>query len=195
MVFKNKKLTNNLYRIDLISTHKDKHRIKSKCLECMKEVKNRLLKHKGVLSWCFFGVAVYGLPAAYRYITGIEEIQIFPFNKSPSKFIPFNLLEKFVVNPVFPGGVGAALGGERIANRYGYGKYVSRVVGSLTATGIWTGIQYLGHFACDILKYNWPSGGNPFEPPEWYPFNLLIAVTLAPLVPYAVDYVKSKIKK
>jgi len=61
----------------------------------------------------------------------------------------------------------------------GLKKYFSRVTGSFVATSAWTAVQYVGHRVCETLKYEWPSGGNPFEPPTVYPFNLVMALSLA----------------
>ena len=155
-------------------------------------------KDKRVQKWLAAGVSVYGAPAIYRYITRNVNLPFVPFIESPSEYIPQNLPEKFLVNPVAPGGVGAVLGETLLEKTIekkasGWKKYASRLLGSLTTTSIWTGIQYTGYVICDKMNYQWPSGGNPFEPPNFYPFNLSIALTLAPLVPYVVDYVKSKL--
>jgi hypothetical protein len=148
------------------------------------------IKNKRVLKWLTFGVTVYGLPAFYRAIT--KNPIVLPTIESSTPYIPSNLLEKLIVNPIFPGSVGA-VAGETFANeKYGevkgLKKYLVRVAGSLSAASVWTLFQYVGYQICDILKFEWPSGGNPFETSIVYPFNLTIALTLAPLAPYLAEY-------
>lgn len=119
-----------------------------------------------------------------------------PVIEPPNPYIPSNLPEKLIVNFVAPGGVGAVIG-ETLVNKItedkisGLKKYISRVSGSLTTTSIWTILQYLGY----IQSYIWPHGENPFEGPIVYPFNLFIAITLAPLAPYIADFINSKIRR
>ena|GEM_PF-2994327 len=150
------------------------------------------IKDKKVLGWLFGGMFVYGLPALYRYVTKNIMIPYMPLIETPSEYIPSNLIEKLIVNFIAPGGTGAVVGETFIEkskgiNLSGTKKYLARVFGSVATTSVWAGIQYLGNTICDIVKYEWPSGGNPFEPPNIYPFNILIALTLAPLSPYLGD--------
>ncbi|MEM5836621.1 MAG: hypothetical protein QW451_00545 [Candidatus Aenigmatarchaeota archaeon] len=155
-------------------------------------------KDKRVQKWTVCGIVTYGLPAFYRAITRNPDLPYIPLIVSQNEYIPVNLPEKLIVNPIAPGGVGAVIG-ETFIKKFKaterIEKYVSRVIGSVATTTIWTSIQYCGHVLCDMLKIQWPSGGNPFEPPNVYPFNLLIALTLAPLIPYVVDYLKLKMKR
>jgi len=170
------------------------------------EAKNLTLKSISTIAqslkerkrWIATGITIYGLPAFYRAVTR-SDLPL-PLFETSNEYIPKNLIEKLLVNPIAPGGVGAVIGEtfiEKFTNRKNKGlrKYLSRVFGSIVTTGIWTGIQYLGYTVCDMLKYEWPSGGNPFESPNVYPFNILIAISLAPLVPYAADLLKLKTKR
>jgi hypothetical protein len=89
-----KKLIDSLYDIKL-KVNKEIPFIKS------------TIKNKRVLKWLTLGVTVYGLPAFYRAVT--KNPIVLPIIESPS-YIPNNLLEKLIVNPIFPGGVGAVAG-------------------------------------------------------------------------------------
>jgi hypothetical protein len=158
------------------------------------------MKDKRVLGWLFGGMFVYGSPAFYRYVTKNIIIPYMPLIQSPSEYIPSNLIEKLIVNFIAPGGTGAVVGETFIEkskgiNLSGTKKYLARVFGSVATTSVWAGIQYLGNTICDIVKYEWPSGGNPFEPPNFYPFNILLALTLAPLSPYLGDLLSPYIVK
>jgi len=158
------------------------------------------IKNIRVWVWLGFGCGVYGIPAGYRYITTNDLLPYLPIIESPSEYIPSNLIEKLIVNSITPGGVGAVVGETFIEkskgiNLSGTKKYLARVFGSVATTSVWAGIQYLGYTICDILKYEWPSGGNPFEPPNIYPFNVLLALTLAPLSPYLGDLLSPYIVK
>jgi hypothetical protein len=163
--------------------------IKLKIDKEIRFIKNTI-KDKRVLKWLMFGVTVYGIPAFYRAIT--KNPIVLPTIESPTPYIPNNLLEKLIVNPIFPGGVGAVAGETFASKKYGelkgLKKYLARVAGSLSAVSFWTLFQYVGYQICYILKFEWPSGGNPFETSIVYPFNLTIALTLAPLVPYLAEY-------
>ncbi|MEM5811589.1 MAG: hypothetical protein QXG91_02505 [Candidatus Aenigmatarchaeota archaeon] len=157
-----------------------------------REIYNGIKKEKRkIIEWLIGGATIYGTPAIYRYITRspilLPEIETLP------PYIPSNLLEKLIVNSVAPGGVGAIIG-EAAFNK-SIRKYIRRIMGSVSLTSIWTLIQYIGYYICDIIKYEWPSGGNPFESPNTYPFNLLMALTIAPLFPYLIDYFHSKFIK
>jgi len=174
---------------------KSLYEAKNLILKSIQAATQSLKERKG---WIAAGITIYGLPAFYRAVTR-SDLPL-PLLETSNDYIPKNLVEKLLVNPIAPGGVGAVIGEtfvEKLTNRENRGsrKYLSRVFGSLTATSIWTGIQYLGYTVCDILKYEWPSGGNPFESPNVYPFNILIAISLAPLVPYAADFLKLKTKR
>ncbi|MDI6798823.1 MAG: hypothetical protein QMD12_02390 [Candidatus Aenigmarchaeota archaeon] len=147
--------------------------------------------------WFVAGSIIYGLPALYRYITKNPNLPYFPIIEPPSKMIPSNLAEKLIVNSVFPGATSSVVIGETIAKRRklsGVKKHLSRFSGSFIGTGLWIGFQCLGHYTCEILKYEWPSGGNPFEGPSVYPFNILMGL-FATITPYVVDYVKSEIER
>lgn len=168
----------------------------SKTFSTLKET----LKEERVWKWIGIGIVAYGLPALYRYITKNPNLPYMPLVDTPYEYIPSNLPEKLIINSIAPGGVGAVIGETFVKNftkkeSKKLRKYLSRVSGSLTTTSVWAAIQYAGYYICDILKYEWPSGGNPFEPPIIYPFNLFIAASLAPFVPYIADFLKFKIKK
>jgi len=182
-------------KLDEKASIKDLYKVKN-IYDRLKET----VKDRRVLKWLGGGMFVYGLPAIYRYVTKNSLLPCLPVINTPSDYIPSNLPEKLIVNFVAPGGTGAVIGetlvekstGQTIS---GMKKYLSRVGGSLVTTGVWTGIQYLGYTLSNIFNYQWPSGGNPFESPITYPFNMLLALTLAPLAPYVVDYAKKLYKK
>ena len=160
-----------------------------------------VIKDEEVNKWIYVGITAYGLPALYRYLTRDPTLP-FPFIqiKTNNEYIPSNLIEKLVVNSIFPGGVGAVIGEKLISKLKNQKikdleKYVSIAMGSLATTSIWTLIQYVGHVLSDMRKYEWPSGGNPFEGPNVYPFNFLIALTVAPLTPYIAELFKKYLKK
>jgi len=174
---------------------KSLYKTKNLILKGIQATTQSLKERKG---WIATGITIYGLPALYRAVTR-SDLPL-PLFETSNEYIPKNLTEKLLINPIAPGGVGAAIGEtfvEKFTSRENKGlrKYLSRVFGSVVTTSIWTGIQYLGYTICDMLKYEWPSGGNPFESPNVYPFNMLIAVSFAPFVPYVADYLKLKIKR
>jgi len=153
----------------------------------------RIVKDKR-FQWFVAGGIVYGLPALYRYITKNPKLP-FPTIEPPNETIPYT--EKIIVNSVFPGATSSVVIGETIAKRMkfsGMKKHLSRLSGSFIGTGLWTGFQYLGYSICENLKYEWPSGGNPFEGPNVYLLNILLGL-FATITPYAVSYVKSNIKR
>jgi len=177
-------------KLDEKASIKDLYKVKN-IYDGLKET----VKDRKVLKWLGGGMFVYGLPAVYRYVTKNPLLPYLPLINTSSDYIPSNLPEKLIVNFVAPGGAGAVVGETFVEkftgkNLSGVKKYLSRVGGSLATTGIWTGIQYLGYTLSNIFNYQWPSGGNPFEPPTFYPFNMLLALTLAPLAPYVVEYAK-----
>lgn len=168
-------------------------RLLYKCYDLFSLVK-KSLKEKRVITWVGVGSSLYLMPAIYRYITQNPIIPYFPIIKTQTPYIPPNIFEKLIVNPIFPGGVGAVIGEtivEKTSNTfYKVKKYISRVFGSVTTTALWSLFQYIGYSISEIMRFEWTPGQNPFEPPNIYPFNMIIALTLAPLVPYAVEYVK-----
>ncbi len=152
------------------------------------------LKSKRFWKWELGSLGLYLIPASYRHFTGNITLPILnPSFNSPSPYIPNNPLGKFVVNAFFPGGAGG-VGGEELYKNYTSRKltrkekYLSRLFGALTQTGIFTSFQYVGH------GLNWIGswGGNWFEAPEWYPFNFLLA-SASVFTPDVVNYVDSKI--
>ena len=148
------------------------------------------LKDRKVIEWIALGMLVYGLSAIYRYATRNPMIGL-PLIEPPNQLIPPNLIEKIIVNFIAPGGVGAAIG-ETFAQKYNENlswgqRHLSRIAGSFVAAGIWTGVQYFGYNLSNIFNYQWPSGGNPFEPPNIYIFNMIVALTLAPFAPYLIE--------
>ena len=149
------------------------------------------LKDKKVLKWLVGGIAIYATPAIYRAVTKNPIVPIFPLVDLKNPYIPKNLYEKLVVNFFAPGGIGAVIGEKYAGKVYGklkgVKKYLTRVGGSVGLTGLWTSLQYLGYSVCNYLNYQWPSGGNPFESPNIYPFNILLALTIAPLSPYLIE--------
>ena len=58
----------------------------------------------------------------------------------------------------------------------------------------WTTVQYIGYKASEFFKFVGPHGQNVFEPPNVYLFNLLYALSAAPIVPYVVDYISSRLR-
>jgi hypothetical protein len=99
-----KKLIDSLYDLKL-KVNKEIHFIKN------------TIKNKRVLKWLTFGVTVYGIPAFYRAIT--RNPIVLPTIESPTPYIPNNPLEKLIVNPIFPGSVGAVAGETFASEKYG----------------------------------------------------------------------------
>jgi len=171
-------------------------RMVARTLSALKET----LKEKRTWKWLGFGMVVYGIPAIYRAITHNSELPFLPSISPPNKYIPANLYEKLLVNFIAPGGVGAIVG-EEFIKKYcrcelsKIKKYLSRLFGSVTTTLAWTSIQYLGYTIYETyIKYGGPWGGNPWESPSVYPFNLLMAIIFAPLFPYVVEYLEKIIR-
>jgi len=159
------------------------------------------LKEKRTWKWLGFGMIVYGIPAIYRAITHSPELPFLPSVSPPNEYIPANLYEKLLINFIAPGGVGAKIGEIYFEKYYGkkfsgIKKYLSRLFGSVTTTSAWTSIQYLGYTTYETyIKHGGPWGGNPWESPSVYPFNLLMAIFVAPFFPYVVDCLKGKYKR
>jgi len=155
-----------------------------------------LLKDKR-FQWFIAGCTVYSLPAAYRAVTGQGRLPLTPVIESSNEMIPTNLPEKILVNSVFPGATSSVVIGETINKKFevsGYKKHVSRLVGAVTGTSLWTLLQYLGYNLCEKFELVWPHGANPFESPEVYPFNILVGLA-SMAVPYVVDWINSKRRK
>ena len=126
----------------------------------------------------------------------LPEIKSFYWN---SIFFPSNLPEKLLINSIAPGGVGAILAEkyvEKVLNKNlaGLKKYLIRTLGSISLTSIWASIQYLGYRLSEIYNIQTPYGGNPFESPNVYPINLLIAGTSAVVATYGIDKLASYLK-
>lgn len=148
--------------------------------------------------WQLGGAAIYAIPVLIRYSTGQVEIPLLNFpGVWIAHIIPGNMLEKFLVNAIFPGGAGA-VAGEIFANNYrdktvvGRTKYLSRLEGAMLQTVAWSLFQFGGYF----LMIPGPSGtrGNLFESVFVFPINFIMAA-LSIFTPDVVGFVKRGINK
>ena len=153
---------------------------------------------RGQKAWLVGGVGVYIAPAIFRAITKVTEI--FPHFYDLPWFLPTNVIEKVLVNSIFPGATSSVVIGDTKWGKYRsfikslskklglekYERFVGRFTGAAIGALAWTAIQYVGY----SQSYLWPHGGNAFEDPSVYPFNIAIGL-VSSIVPYAMDKVKS----
>lgn len=98
---------------------------------------------------------------------------------------------------LIPGAVGAVVGTtflENIFNRRftGLEKYMARVFGSIVFAFAWTTVQFFG-----FLFFNPPGpwGSSLWASPDTYARNLLVALLIAPLVPYVIEFIHKMMKR
>jgi len=94
---------------------KSLYEAKNLILKSIQTATQNLKERKG---WIAAGITIYGLPAFYRAATR-SDLPL-PLLETSNEYIPKNLIEKFLVNPIAPGGVGAVIGEtfvEKLTNR------------------------------------------------------------------------------
>lgn len=178
MSYNHKGLSSQLYRIFDLTKN-----ISATTRDIVKNEQSRRL-----FKWEVVGAAAYAIPIAIRSITKQAYIGL-PTIESYNVFgmlTPTNLVEKAIINSLYPGGAGAVAGEiliPKILRRElgSMGLHLTRMVGA--------GLQTLGHtliqYYLNNQRFLWPHG----EPPETsgiYPFNFLWAVGVAACVPYFV---------
>ncbi len=150
--------------------------------------------------WVTIGAILYLLPVFYRLFTRVSIVPLLDttifLRHIDSQIVPVNL-ETLGMLFVIVGAVGAVVGTsflEIIFNRRfaGLEKYLARVFGSLTFAFGWTVVQFFGFIFFNPIG---PWGNSLWSSPDVYARNLIVALTLAPLVPYLIEFIYKLIKK
>ncbi|MBI2545066.1 MAG: hypothetical protein HYW22_00490 [Candidatus Aenigmarchaeota archaeon] len=149
--------------------------------------------------WIVFGAVLYVLPALYRYFTTNSLVPILDYTlflyQQNSQIIPVNL-ETLGALFLIQGSLGAIVGNsffEMILKRKleGTEKYLAYVLGSVSFALLWTGVQFVGY---NFLNPVGPWGNSVFPSSNVYGRNILISLTVAPLLPYLIELLNRKIK-
>lgn len=150
--------------------------------------------------WIAAAGVLYLIPVFYRLITKNSIVPVLDktlfLYHSNSQTVPVNL-ETLGTLFVIPGALGAVVGAnflENIFNRRfaGLEKYLARVLGAFSFTLLWIAVHFIGY---NFFNPVGPWGTHIWAAPSVYARNLLVAITLAPLVPYAVEFVYKRMKK
>ncbi|MBI1978820.1 MAG: hypothetical protein HYS62_02020 [Candidatus Aenigmarchaeota archaeon] len=149
--------------------------------------------------WIIVGAIIYLIPVIYRLTTENSFVPfldntLFLYQRS-SQIIPVNL-ETLGALFLIPSAIGAIIGVSFLENLFsrrfsGLEKYVGRVFGSLFFAVGWTAMQFSGFVFFNPVG---PWGNLLWSGPDVYARNLLVALTVGPLVPYAIEFIY-KIKK
>jgi uncharacterized membrane protein YeaQ/YmgE (transglycosylase-associated protein family) len=129
--------------------------------------------------WQLAGAAIYAIPAIIRLATGNVALPLLSLLEIPwiGHWIPGNLVEKILVNMVFPGAAGAVAAEVYFQNKNPdmqlarIRKYLNRLVGAMVWVTLWSLFQLWGNLQNIMGTY----GGNLFEYPMVYPLNYIIA--------------------
>jgi hypothetical protein len=145
--------------------------------------------------WQLGGALIYAIPATIRLATGNVHLPVTSAFIPPwtTPFVPGNIVEKVLVNAVFPGGSGAVAGEvfyanskiEQISRKQ---KYLARLGGAWVQTVAWSLFQFVGY----IQNINGSYGGNLFESPYVFPLNFALA-SLAIFTPDVAGFIKNKL--
>lgn len=156
-----------------------------------------LNKNKKVV---LIGAILYLAPVIYRLAT---KNSVVPFlNKTlflyhrDLQITPVNL-ETFGATFLIPCAVGAVAGEsllENIFNRRftGVEKYLARLFGSLSVAFVWIALHFI---VSSFFNTATPWGNNLWAGTGAYARNLLIALVVGPLVPYAVEFIYRKVRR
>ncbi|MEK6909621.1 MAG: hypothetical protein AABW61_00930 [Candidatus Aenigmatarchaeota archaeon] len=157
----------------------------------LRAVAESLNKNK---KWIVAGAMLYLAPVFYRLVTKTSVVPIldntlFLYNRN-SQIMPVNL-ETLGITFLIPCAVGAIVGTgflENIFNRrfQGFEKYLSRVFGSVLFAFAWIALHFIGF---SFFKPVTPWGAHLWAGTGAYARNLLIALVVGPLVPYAIEFV------
>ncbi|MBI2005330.1 MAG: hypothetical protein HYS80_01040 [Candidatus Aenigmarchaeota archaeon] len=150
--------------------------------------------------WILFGAIIYLLPVVYRLLTQNSFVPLLDstlfLSHRDSQIIPVNL-ETLGALFIIPGALGAAIGTtflevifERRFTRFE--RYLARVFGSMTLAIGWISVQFFGFLFFNPIG-SW--GSSLWSGPDVYARNLLVALIVAPLVPYMIEFVYKKVKK
>lgn len=183
-----------------MSLRKLADRLYGESKDLVKNLKEMANLNKEQVAWLVGGVSVYAAPALFRAVTKITEI--FPHFYELPWYLPPNIIEKGIVNSFFPGATASVVIGDTkwkpyrsfiksLSKKIGlekYEKFVGRFTGAAIGTTLWTAFQAAGY----VQDYLWPHGGNAFEDPSVYPFNIAIGLA-STLVPYGVEKLKSRL--
>ncbi len=145
--------------------------------------------------WQIGGAIIYAIPAMIRLATGSVVLPVLGFLEIEwiGYWIPGNVVEKILINSVFPGAAGAVAGEIFYENLRGPAagrkeKYKRRLTGALLWVTLWSLFQLWGNFQNIIGSY----GGNLFEYPMVYPLNFVLA-SFSIFTPTVLGYFKNKI--
>ena len=147
-----------------------------------------------------FGAVLYLAPVIYRFATKSSIVPILNttlfLRNVGSQVTPVNL-EMLGITFILPTAVGAIVGTTFLETLFdrkfaGLEKYLARVFGSLSFAFAWIVLQFLGYSFFNPML---PWGTHLWAGTGAYARNLLIALILAPLVPYAIEFIYRKIRK
>jgi len=148
--------------------------------------------------WQIAGAAVYAIPVVIRLATGNVALPVLSLLEIPwiGHWIPGNLVEKILVNMVFPGAAGAVAAEVYFQNKNLHMQtsvrrmYLNRLVGAMLWVTLWSLFQLWGNFQ-NIMG---PYGGNLFEYPMVYPLNYVIAA-FSIFTPTITGFIWRKIRR
>jgi hypothetical protein len=151
-------------------------------------------RSRRVWIWQIAGIIIYLIPVGIRFATRSVAIPILNFpGFRIDHIIPGNFLEKLLVNAFFPGGAGGVTGEVFVTRIKGSAlkrktKYLSRFVGALGQTAVWSAFQYWGY----SLMISGPYGSNLFEHAIVFPINFTLAA-LSIFTPDFLNFMRRKL--
>jgi hypothetical protein len=150
--------------------------------------------------WVAIGAILYLLPVFYRILTKDSVVPLLNatlfLRNTGSQITPVNLETvgfTFIIFTAVGAMVGTSFLESIFSRRFaGMEKYLARVFGSLSFTFGWIIIQFLGYSFFNPATI-W--GSSLWAGPNVYLRSLVIGLAVAPLVPYAIEFLYKAIKK
>ena len=150
--------------------------------------------------WVVAGAILYLIPVFYRFATKSSIVPIlnstlFLYHKN-SQITPINL-ETLGSTFIIPTAVGAIVGTSFLEILFerrftGLEKYLARVFGSVSFAFLWIAAHYIGS---NFFNATAPWGTHLFSSMNFYARNLLVALIVAPIVPYLIEFIYKKLKE
>lgn len=149
--------------------------------------------------WIIIGAVLYTIPVFYRIITENSFVPLLDttlfLSHTDSQIMPVNI-ETLRIFFAVPAAVGAVVGTSFLENIFerrfaGLEKYLARVFGSLSFTFAWIALEFIGYSFFNLVG---PWGNPLWAGPSVYGKNLIVALIIAPLVPYAIEFAAKKIQ-
>ena len=148
--------------------------------------------------WQLAGAFIYAIPVIIRLATGNVALPVLSLLETPwiGHWIPGNLVEKILVNMVFPGAAGAVAAEIYFQNKMPNLQpsrrrlYLNRLAGAMLWVTLWSLFQLWGNLQNIMGTY----GGNLFEYPMVYPLNYVIAA-FSIFTPTIASFLQSKIRR